>query len=242
MVDVKDKFFSAIADGVTDEVQEILKAHPDAILWEHGLDDGRNYIPRTLPLHAAVLYWRTDVMDLLLAAGTDINAKAQGRTALMVASALGKEDLVKFLLDRHADPNIGDGAVTPLMEASEFGYPVAAEALIDGGARVGDKGNNGWTALHFAVVNGKKETVTLLLDRGADAEAKNDAGFTAAQIAKNGLGPYIEAHAEAKKQKFRQEKSVSILSTAFGHGTGKAIAAPERASFTRKAAAPRMGA
>lgn len=234
MVEVKDRFFSAIADGVTEEVQEILKAHPDAILWEHSLDDGRTYIPRTLPLHAAVLYWKTDIMELLLAAKADINAQAQDRTALMVASALGKTDIVKFLLKRHADPNIGDGFTTPLMEAAEFGYPAVMEVLIDGGARINDTGNHDWTALHFAAASGKKESVTLLLDHDADTEAKRDDDRTPAQWAINGLGPYIEERAAAKKLKYKQEKSVSILSASFSRGTGKTIIAPERATFGRK--------
>ncbi len=39
--------------------------------------------------------------------------------------------------------------------------------------------NTGQTALHWAVIGGHKDTVELLLDRGASLEAKNAYGGTA---------------------------------------------------------------
>ena len=43
----------------------------------------------------------------------------------------------------------------------------------------------GWTALHWAALNGHKEVVQLLISNGADVNAKNSDGKTPADLAMN---------------------------------------------------------
>lgn len=237
---LKDRFFQAVVSGDAATVKRILHDYPVATKWVHGLDprdNGSYYLPRTLPLHAAVIYGRPDIIALLLEAKADINAQSADRTALHVGVGLGNMEPVKLLLERRADPNIGDAFLTPLMTAADNANNGLVELLIDNGARVNDTGKNNWTALHFAALKGKQETVALLLERNADAAAKIDSGQTPAQLANPALKLWIRQWVEARDMKLRQEKGVALLSAAFGHGAGKPVAAPEPAAFRRKTVA-----
>jgi hypothetical protein len=68
---------------------------------------------------------------------------------------------------------------SPLITATAFGQTEAAKALIDAGADVNFKNNEGSTALHTAAVFCRTEIVKALLDNGADKDVRNNAGRTA---------------------------------------------------------------
>ena len=53
------------------------------------------------------------------------------------------------------------------------------ELLLDKGANIDDKDNNGSTALTKAAFQGHKEIVELLLDKGANINEKDNYGSTA---------------------------------------------------------------
>jgi hypothetical protein len=55
--------------------------------------------------------------------------------------------------------------------------------LIDNGADVNAKDNDGWTALMYAAFSGYTETAEVLIDNGADVNAKDNDGLTALMIA-----------------------------------------------------------
>ncbi|KAA0170630.1 hypothetical protein FNF28_01392 [Cafeteria roenbergensis] len=75
-----------------------------------------------------------------------------------------------------------------LWEAAKAGNTAEASRLLDAGAPVNRKNhaNNGVTALIVAAEHGHKDTVELLLDRGADLEATDDDGSTALVFAASG--------------------------------------------------------
>jgi hypothetical protein len=53
-----------------------------------------------------------------------------------------------------------------------------AVGLIDQGADVHAKDNDGWTPLHIACMNGHAEVVKALLEKGAEMHAKSNSGYT----------------------------------------------------------------
>ncbi|HEX3762908.1 MAG TPA: ankyrin repeat domain-containing protein, partial [Kofleriaceae bacterium] len=58
-----------------------------------------------------------------------------------------------------------------------------AAYLLDAGARIGVRGNQGMTGLHEAVWRCDHATVRMLIDRGAPLEVKNDYGGTVLDFA-----------------------------------------------------------
>jgi ankyrin repeat protein len=95
----------------------------------------------------------TDVINVLLEHGADpdVLPKDQYSSALFCATRSGNEDLVKTLLDKHADPNIqGLYDRTPLMWAANKGYTKIVQMLLENGAKVNITTNNKETALSFA--------------------------------------------------------------------------------------------
>lgn len=67
---------------------------------------------------------------------------------------------------------------TPLITAASFGKEKIAKELIDAGADLSLKNNDGATALHTASFFCRVEVVQLLLDSGADKMARNNFGAT----------------------------------------------------------------
>jgi ankyrin repeat protein len=90
----------------------------------------------------------TAVVDQHIRAGTDLNAK---------------EDF---------------GGSTPLILAAIFGQKEVATTLIDAGANLDAKNNEGGTALHQACFFCRPEIVELLLNAGADSNLVNSRGLT----------------------------------------------------------------
>jgi len=65
-----------------------------------------------------------------------------------------------------------------LIWACEYGHDPVVNFLLDQGVPIQSQANTGQTALHWAVIGAQKWTITLLLSRGADLEAKNAYGGT----------------------------------------------------------------
>jgi cytohesin len=150
------------------------------------------------PLHEASLNGNEKIVSLLLEKGADVNAKTNyGATPLHEACMKGNEDVVSLLLEKGADVNAKmDNGVTPLHEAckkrNEFvpsmdtplhwpsfiGNENVVWLLLDKGADVNAKTNDGDTPLHLACRNRNEDVVSLLLEKGADVNAKLDHGDT----------------------------------------------------------------
>jgi ankyrin repeat protein len=90
-------------------------------------------------LRAAARLGRLDVLELLFAAGADVNARdAAGNTALLRAaySDFLEPARIKLLLDHGADVNVRDATGdTPLMKARHRGATRIVEMLLAAGAR-----------------------------------------------------------------------------------------------------------
>lgn len=55
--------------------------------------------------------------------------------------------------------------------------------LLDGGADIDEKDNDGWTALHWVANQGHTACARFLLDSGADIDAEDVGGWTALYLA-----------------------------------------------------------
>lgn len=76
---------------------------------------------------------------------------------------------------------------THLITAVSFGKKDIAKALVDGGAYLSKKNNDGATALHSAAFLCKVEMVKMLIDANADKSVLNNFGATARESV---MGPF----------------------------------------------------
>ena len=65
----------------------------------------------------------------------------------------------------------------------DYGKLDCVKALIEAGADLNAKENDGWTALHLAARNGKLDCVKALIEAGADLNAQKNDGSTALHLA-----------------------------------------------------------
>ena len=77
----------------------------------------------------------------------------------------------------------GGGGLTALVFAAREGDVESAKALLDGGAKVNQATEYGWTPLLTAVNNRNYALATLLIERGADVNTPNKGGWTPLYIA-----------------------------------------------------------
>ncbi|MHC4561413.1 MAG: ankyrin repeat domain-containing protein [Planctomycetota bacterium] len=147
-------------------VVELLLANGGRI----GVPEGMESPPMNDAVLGAVNSGKTDILELLLRQGADVNARralgdgGRGLTPLHEAARYGDVKIVRFLLAHGADVNAeaGDG-VTPLCIAAGAGYGDAARTLIEHGAKVSVDPQTGTGPLHWAA-SGRLRVVDLLID------------------------------------------------------------------------------
>jgi uncharacterized protein len=123
----------------------------------------------------------------LLRGGADVNAaQGDGMTALHWAASNDDVELAQMLL--YAGANVRAttrlGGYTSLHLASRAGHAPVMKTLVDRGASVNAPTSTGATPLMLAAGSGSVDSVTLLLDAGADPNARESAqGQTALMFA-----------------------------------------------------------
>lgn len=85
-------------------------------------------------------------------------------------------DEVKELIKNGVDVNFDDGGWTSLMETPKRNLPEVAKLLIEAGANVDAKNNDGLSTLMIASMIGSTEIVKSLIDAGCDVNAKSNKG------------------------------------------------------------------
>jgi ankyrin repeat protein/Mg2+ and Co2+ transporter CorA len=133
--------------------------------------DGQDELGRT-PLHWACATGKTHFAELLLnstqaSSRRYIDAvELRNKTALHVATAHDREDVIDLLLQHKADVNAkSDGGWTPLHNACEKGCEKIVRMLLTAGADINGQLLNGMTPLHRASQAGHTDVVKCLLER-----------------------------------------------------------------------------
>eukprot|EP01059_Diplonema_ambulator_P005280 TRINITY_DN15028_c0_g1_i1.p1 TRINITY_DN15028_c0_g1~~TRINITY_DN15028_c0_g1_i1.p1 ORF type:complete len:419 (+),score=130.80 TRINITY_DN15028_c0_g1_i1:576-1832(+) len=121
---------------------------------------------------------KDEVIDLL-AAGVDVNAgDSIGDTSVHAAARKGDHDMLEFLFNEGGELNTPNRTLsTPLHRAVCF--PVTVAFLMSKGAPHSPVNTRGVTPFLDAVLNGKLESVDILLRAGADPTHKTAAGQSA---------------------------------------------------------------
>ena len=161
----------------------------------------------------AVLGGHTDIVELLLKTGLDVDVKNDlGATPLIIAATKGNTSLVKFLLTEGADINAKTRVkflssrifetnekliemedklgISPVVGASFSGHTELVDFLIKKGAFV--SGDRGSLALQGAILCGHIDTVKLLLKNGITPKAVNLPSTLLTSAAANGYLGIVE--------------------------------------------------
>ena len=144
----------------------------------------------TPALHWVVRVDDLETAQLLIRAGADAKFPDRyGVTPLYLACTNGNAAMIRLLLDAGADPNSLDATgQTVLMTAASVGDLESVKVLLDRGAMADTRDRNfQQTALMFAVRDNHPEVVRLLVQRGADVNAKTRQGETPGWILPNSV-------------------------------------------------------
>ena len=180
---IQEDFFSAIESGHADQVRDLLSADPQLV-------NVRNEAGLSAVL-LATYRGRNEIAKLLIDRGA--------RLDIFEAAATGTQDRVEQLL--HKDPSIlncysADGW-TPLHLAVFFGRINIVHLLLNRGAEINvpSKNDQRVTPLHSALANPHNAAVAqLLIDRGADLNARQSEGYTPLHYAAaNGLEQIVRS-------------------------------------------------
>jgi len=165
-------WWKALAAGDRQAVVNLLTTEPDLLRARD--DEGDTC------LHIVAREDDTDLLELLVKKGADINAKGRVQsTPLGTSLAHNKPKAAEWLIDKGADVRAADSnGKTPLLHASTWGQTKVMTALLVKGADLFAVDTAGDQPIHSAARNGRKDAVELLLAKGAEVNARGCSGET----------------------------------------------------------------
>jgi ankyrin repeat protein len=205
-----DKAFEAVRSGDTEMLATLIAANPSL-----AASRGPNGVSLIL---TACYHRRPEIAQVLLASSGDVD--------IFEASALeGQTARLAALLDDNptlAGSYSADG-FTPLHLASYFGREGAARSSLEHGADPNAISRNQMSLrpLHSASASRSMAIVKLLVERGADVNARQHGGWTALHAAAfNGdqaMAEYLVAHGADMSQKSDDGKTALDIAVEKGH-------------------------
>lgn len=164
------ELLAAVRTGDTAAVRALVRKHADVNAAD---------VDGTTALHWAARADDQATAALLVSAGSDVNAANRyGATPLSIAARNGNAALLRLLIDAGArtgtaDERLPDGQ-TLLMHAARTGNAAAVSVLIRQGADVNAQERRlGTTALTWAVTEDRAAAARVLLDAGANPNARS---------------------------------------------------------------------
>jgi hypothetical protein len=190
-------------------------------------DDDRLRVKRLLERDSSLAHWQvsraklyeTEILHWIYA----------GDTALHLAAAGYRLEIVQLLLAAGADPNsaLNHRESGPLHYAADTGLTSRAwtpgnqvktiRCLVEAGAQINAQDKNGATPLHRAVRTRGADAVKCLLKAGSDPSLKNKSGSTAFHLAVQNTGRGGSGTSQAKAAQRE------IIETFLSHGVGTAL-------------------
>ena len=127
-----------------------------------------------------------DIARMLCQYGADVNRQdSNGRIELHLALRKGRVSLVNLLLSLGASMAVEDHQGMSAMHHAAL-YTISSDCahhLIESGVPLDQEDSYRWTPLHWAAKSGVSETVTRLIEAGADKTKRDASGKTPLQIA-----------------------------------------------------------
>ena len=152
--------------------------------WQKGFQ--KHFRLKTIPAYGLtilVIFWAFSGQPAVSSVNP-VSASVQEYTTVQSIHAAvisGNLEAVRQLVESgtDVDKTEPEGGSSPLIVAALFNKPGIADYLIENGADLNFKNNEGSTALHSAAFFGRAEIVSKLLRHGADTGIRNNAGSTA---------------------------------------------------------------
>jgi ankyrin repeat protein len=196
------------------------------VLIDFGVDvnlRSKNY-DSWIALHWAVEGGNLSVLQVLIAAGADVNlTDDDGRTALSLAASSEHLPVVQALIAAGANVNLtDDDGWSALHWAGAAGYLPVVQALIAAGAVVDLTDECGRTALHLAATAGNLAVVQALIAAGADVNLTDEGGMTALSLAASSehlpvVQALIAAGADVNKRWHSDGKTALHIAANYGN-------------------------
>lgn len=158
-----------------------------AVLLAAGADPARSGDDGWNALHVAARLGRTEIVEALLAAGAELQARTvDGLDVLEVALATPGDNVELIRLLRKQP-----GTTDTLTLAARVGDVAAVRSMLATGADVDRPQDGGRTPLEIAAAFGQFDAVSLLLEAGADPSIETESGRSALVAA--AAGGHVEA-------------------------------------------------
>jgi len=147
--------FTIARTGTVNDARNLLKGNPNLVK----ATNPEGYSPLILACYRS----NNEVARLLLDSGANIDAVSGMGTALMASVVKGNEEMVRYLLEKHAMVNLSDqNGMTALLYAVMFKKHNLADMLVKAGADPDHKDSRGQSAIDYAVVANDDKLIEIL--------------------------------------------------------------------------------